>query len=514
MRLKYAVLAATLVILVGSARADVELSIMGNAGAPLLYEPGRLGAIGFIVRNGGDSNVEAAITATLPHGATLVGFNAGFSGNSGNLRCAQNDKDEVVCFQTIKGHGETFTDTLTFATPDDENGQDFISHLAIFSAENDPVPANNTTTIRFTIYRTFTATNGDDGGPGSLRDAITSANARCGQALPCKIRFAGVTTIRPRAPLPVVTGCNLVIDGGTPFSTDFTGPRAVELVGDDAGPSNGLMLATPCKWPDGVTVTVTGLAIHGFAFNGIAVTGAGAQLTQNFIGTDRSGKEARPNGWRGIAVESDAQVTMLQNEISGNRYSGVAVWNGSVYAGLNRIGLAADDSPLGNGASGLFTANGVLTTFNNSIGWNHDAGIGTVAKGGRVVLSADRFVGNGGLPIDWYVDGPTVSDANGKMPPVSTVTDAYYDPATGFTTVNGVCGLGFPSFVSFYLVSPTGETKYVGKTEDVQGPTHAFHGAVRGDFRGQSMAAATQRRTFADGIVEATSELSVPVEVH
>lgn len=502
MRLKYAVLAATLAMVAGAARADVELSIGSNAGAPLLYEPGRLAAIGFIVRNNGQEGVEAAITATLPHGATFASARS----EGGNLRCAQNDKDEVVCFQTLNPH-DTFNDTLTFTTPADEEGGVFVSHLAIFSAATDPVPGNNASTVTFTIYRTFTVTNGDDGGAGSLREAITTANARCDGTLPCKIRFAGVTTIRPRAPLPLVTACNLAIDGGSPDAT--TEPRAVELVGDDAGPSNGLMLASPCT-----TLTVTGLAIHGFAFNGIAVTGKGAQLTRNFIGTDRSGEEARPNGWRGIAVESNANVSIEQNEISGNRYSGVAVWNGNVDAGVNRIGLAADGSPLGNGASGLFAAAGVLSTGGNDIGWNHDAGVGTVSSRGTLILSGDRFVNNGGQAIDWYVDGPTRSDPNGKMPPVSTVTDATYDPASGFTMISGISSLGPASLVSFYLVSPSGETKFIGGTADIQGPEHTFRGGVRGDFRGQSIAVTTQKRTWADGLIEATSELSAAVPVH
>src|SRR5262249_31174143 len=62
----------------------------------------------------------------------------------------------------------------------------------------------------------FFVTNVDDAGPGSLRQAITDANARPNGTVPDRILFAitgaGVHTIALRSPLPAITE-PLAIDG-------------------------------------------------------------------------------------------------------------------------------------------------------------------------------------------------------------------------------------------------------------------------------------------------------------
>lgn len=513
MRLKYAVLATTLAMVLAlllvlfaavPAFASVDLIFRFEYNYTVeRYEPGRTAALYFTAANNGTEDVEAAMIMPLPAGTQFRHVAVDSPFNLGDARCAMNEQGEVVCFRTLR-RAETWIFHLVVTMPPGLDGLRYLSQARIVSAAEETKPSDNVTNISFFIYRTFEVTTGDDFAAGSLRDAITNANARCDETLPCKIRFAGATTIRPRAPLPIVTGCDLVIDGGTPYSSEFTAPRAVELVGEDAGPSNGLMLGSRCTRSD--SLTVTGLAIGGFAFNGIAVTGRSAQLTQNFI---------ERNGFRGVAVESDAYVTIVQNEISGNRYSGIAVWKGYAYAGGNRIGLAADGSPLGNGASGIFTDGGTVSTSGNTIGYNHDAGIGTVSKSGNLVLTGDRFISNGGLPIDWYLDGPTSVDPNGKMPGVSTITDAYFDPQTGLTMVIGTLGTGAPaSYVAIYAINGS-ETKYIGSAQQVPDFTaHTFRAGIRGDYRGSTLAVTTQKLTYADGITEATSELSTPVIVH
>lgn len=491
------------------ASVDLVFRFLG-AFTPNRYEPGRTAQLYFTAaNNSGSEDVEAAMIMPLPPGTQFRHVAVSDPYKIGDARCAMNEQGEVVCFRTL-GRGEIWIFQLVVTMPPDLNGLHYLAQGRIVSAAEETKPSDNVTSIDFFVFRTFEVTTGDDYAAGSLRDAITNANARCDETLPCKIRFVGVTTIRPRAPLPVVTGCDLLIDGGTPYSPTFTEPRAVELVGDDAGPSNGLMLDSQCTRNG---VTTAGLAIGGFSFNGIAVTGRGAQITQCFIGTDRSGNAARPNGWRGVAVESDNTVRIEQSEISGNRYSGIAAWKGLVYAVSNRIGLSAGGSPLGNGASGIFTDAAYVSASGNTIAYNHDAGIGTVSKGGTLVASSNRFVNNGGLPIDWYLDGPTLSDPNGRMPSLSTITDAYFDEQSGFTFVTGTVGAPAFSYVTIYAIDGNGETKELGNAYG-DFTMRTFRTSAPGGYRGWKVAAATQKLTFPDGVTEATSELSSPVIVH
>src|SRR6476646_9441355 len=80
---------------------------------------------------------------------------------------------------------------------------------------------------------TFTVTTNADSGPGSLREAIIQANARCDGSMLCEIRFArplylGVS-IEPLSPLPAITSCAITI--GEPAIAENAGNRAVELSG-------------------------------------------------------------------------------------------------------------------------------------------------------------------------------------------------------------------------------------------------------------------------------------------
>jgi hypothetical protein len=96
-----------------------------------------------------------------------------------------------------------------------------------------------------------------DSGPGSLRQAITDADAA---TTPAVITFAipggGPHTIAPLTPLPPVSG-TVLIDG---FSQPgYTGTPLISLDGREAGVSESLTIA-------GTNVAFSGLAIDGFAF--------------------------------------------------------------------------------------------------------------------------------------------------------------------------------------------------------------------------------------------------------
>jgi len=81
---------------------------------------------------------------------------------------------------------------------------------------------------------TFAVVNTNDGGPGSLRQAILDANANAGaDSISFNIPGGGVRTITPASPLPDITD-SVVIDGytqpGASPNTAATGENAVLLI--------------------------------------------------------------------------------------------------------------------------------------------------------------------------------------------------------------------------------------------------------------------------------------------
>jgi hypothetical protein len=102
---------------------------------------------------------------------------------------------------------------------------------------------------------TFTVTNTNDSGPGSLRQAMLDANSNPGlDSISFNIPGSGVRTISPLGPLPIITD-SLTIDGTT--QPGFAGVPLIELEGSQAGDANGLELTAG-------NCTVRGLTINRF----------------------------------------------------------------------------------------------------------------------------------------------------------------------------------------------------------------------------------------------------------
>lgn len=211
---------------------------------------------------------------------------------------------------------------------------------------------------------TYTVTTTADGGPGSLRQAILSAND--GSGLPADvIEFAipnaGPHTIVLSSDLPAVTDPVSVL--GTTQS-GYAGSPLVEVDGNGTA-------ATGLRVRSGA-VEVRALSLVGFSGTGILIDDGdgGVTVAGCYVGVRPDGTTAAGNNV-GIEVERVTQITIGGpgstdgNVISGNAGRGLSVvsfnalFGSDVIAGLqvegNRIGTTADGTAgLGNGDTGVF----------------------------------------------------------------------------------------------------------------------------------------------------------------
>ncbi|GAB5536217.1 MAG: hypothetical protein Rubg2KO_24660 [Rubricoccaceae bacterium] len=183
---------------------------------------------------------------------------------------------------------------------------------------------------------TFTVTTTADAGAGSLRQAITDANATAGAD---RIEFAiptsdsgcdgnGVCTLQPTSELPPITNA-VVIDGLTQAGASCDAwPATLNVVlnGELAGSSFGLQLRSSDN-------TVQGMVVNGFnassVYSGIRIEhNAGVENADrnrvfcNYIGTDVTGTQRVPNG---VGVHLSGNLNHIggpeegqRNLISGN----------------------------------------------------------------------------------------------------------------------------------------------------------------------------------------------------
>jgi len=378
-----------------------------------------------------------------------------------------------------------------------------------------PFPSTQATV---SIPRTFTVTTAADFGAGSLRDAIQSANERCNDSgVGCVINFAGPMTIEPMSPLPAITGCNILLNGGVDYRASLDLERPVEISGVKAGFANGLEVRSRCS------TTIQGLTVNRFAANGIVLAPpvpASVNVQSCFIGTDTTASAARPNGMRGIAIETpQTSATIFNNIVSGNRYSGIAVWAASsVSLTSNRIGLGRDSRPLGNGASGVYVDGGEAHIF-STIAYNHDFGVGVGPHAAHVDAMADNFFANGVQDVDWGLDGRTLTDPTSRMPPVPVLIDSSYDAARNLTTIRGVLPAegrknGWYTVRLFKRTASGSTSLGVGFEDRITATGDVpFTVNVIGDLRGSTIVGQSGFLIFSDSFPTDTSELSAPLVV-
>jgi hypothetical protein len=246
----------------------------------------------------------------------------------------------------------------------------------------------------FSAAATFTVTNTNDSGAGSLRQAIIDSNGNPG-ADTIAFNIVGVPphSIKPLSALPTITG-QVTVDGTT--QPGFLGIPIVELDGSLALFAHGLDITAGNS-------TVRGLAINRFTGAqraGIALRTAGGNVVEgNFLGTNVTGATALGNSL-GVLVSSSPNNTIggttsaKRNVISGNQI-GIEI-GGTIAATGNHI----EGNLVGTSASGTAavpnTGAGVsVFTPNNTIGGTA-AGTRNVISGNEegVILSFGNATGN------------------------------------------------------------------------------------------------------------------------
>ena len=238
------------------------------------------------------------------------------------------------------------------------------------------------------LLATFTVTNANNAGVGSLREAINLSNSNPGaDVVEFNIGGSGIRTINLTAPLPTIVD-SVTIDATT--QPGYTSSPLIEINGENAGvAANGLRISSPS--------TIRGLAINRFSDAGIRIeqsgtnAATGSVIQGNFIGVDPTGQIARRNSGSGIVIDSSVGNTIggntraLGNVISGNNASGISLSgtgsNNNVIVG-NTIGLNATGTfIIANTFEGIDLSNG---SFNR---------IGGIDPGERNVISGNGFRG-------------------------------------------------------------------------------------------------------------------------
>jgi trimeric autotransporter adhesin len=232
------------------------------------------------------------------------------------------------------------------------------------------------------VLATFTVTNTNDAGAGSLRQAILDANANAGaDVITFNISGTGVHTITLSSILPTISG-PVTIDATTDDSFAANGNRPAIVLNGNNAIQDGLQLYSGS---DGSTVR--GLVIQNFTDDGIDIAGSSGNLIAgNWIGVTAGGTVAAGNG-NGVNIFGGnnnvigGSAAADRNVISGNSVTGVWVGGGGTgnqiggnYIGTNAAGMAA----LGNGGPGI-----VVYSSGNVIG-GAAAGSGNVISGNAI----------------------------------------------------------------------------------------------------------------------------------
>jgi hypothetical protein len=293
---------------------------------------------------------------------------------------------------------------------------------------------------------TFTVTNANDSGPGSLRQAITDANNTGGlDTINFSIPTNALHSINLLSNLPPILD-PVVIDGTT--QSGYAGKPIIEINGGSAV-SLGLKIGVP-----GSASTIQGLALNRFTGDAMHLEGGGGNVIRaNFIGTDTNGTAALGNGQGIYVYGSSANLiggtnAADRNLISGNAGAGVFVYQcsdnvvqgnliGTTFAGTARL-------PNSNNGIVLYSASGTLVGGTNAgsrniISGNTGSGVNLYTADTTANFVQGNYIGtdiSGSLALSNSADGITIAAA------VANVIGGTNAGAGNVISGNGAAGIG------------------------------------------------------------------------
>lgn len=277
---------------------------------------------------------------------------------------------------------------------------------------------------------TFNVSNAADSGAGSLRQAITDANAAGGSnTITFSINGTGPHAIALASQLPGIGG-TLVVDGysqpgsvmntRTPEQGGLDTQLMIELVGNGGA---GF-------WLQGSTasLTVQGLAMHGFD-SAIVGNNGGPDASHlhvygNFIGTTLDGNALPGNGNGGSGVRcgfTSAQVggnlAWQRNLLSGNGGAGVLVGGPAVVEG-NLIGTdVSGTSAIPNGSAANWGGIILGNRTNVRIGGSDPASRNVISGNRPLGIAVWASFGASGTPTGFEIKGNYIgTDWTGTRP--------------------------------------------------------------------------------------------------
>ena len=279
------------------------------------------------------------------------------------------------------------------------------------------------------MLSTFTVSNVNDSGTGSLRWAITQVDSSTASTNTINFNIPlGTPTITPATALPAITR-PVLIDGTSELG--YAGTPVVVLTGA-ASPENfdGLTL-------DAAGVTVRGLVINDF-FDGVTIESSQDVVSGCYVGTDLTGT---------VKVANDYGITLLSGAV-GNTIGGAAPGAGNLISDNVIDGISVDTGASKN----LIEGNLIGTGPNGSVAINNNQLYGvhvyTAANGNTI---GGTTPGARNVISDNVLEGVYLDGASG------TVVEGDYSG----TNAAGTAALGNANGV---LIAPLGSGNTIGGT--------------------------------------------------